>query len=263
VPALLDAIDHLIEANAALRKTRALAGPERRLERAMRRAFLAEQRAFLTRLAKLKSRFAPTVREVAEYADWEPLFSDAALETLQAFVAPIDEFTAKALLAGMLGAVADLDIETSFTLEHPEAVNYLRNHGANQVTRIRETTREQLRTILTQAANEGWSYDKTAKAIRQRYRHFGKERARNIAIYELGDGYEAGNLVVAKDLQAGGLEMQKSWLPAANPCPICQGNAAESWIPLDQAFSGGSDRAPGHVRCRCSTLFRRKPNSEQ
>lgn len=263
MPSLVEAIDHLIEANAALRKSKALAKPERQLAAAMSKAFQAEERAFLGKLARLKSRFPPEVREVAEPIDWEAAFDDAAKMTVQAFVKPIDDFTARALLSGMLGAVADLSIETSFTLEHPAAVDYLRNHGATQVTRIRETTRESLRAILSQAAEEGWGYDKTAKAIRQRYRHFGKERARNIAIYELGDAYEHGNMLVARDLQAGGLEMQKQWLSVgdANVRPEHRANQAQGWIDLDSVFQSGSDRPPTDPRCRCTLLMRRKPDA--
>jgi hypothetical protein len=259
---LLEAIDALIEANAALRKRRALAQAERQLAAAMRRAFAVEERAFVSRLAKHKGRFPPAVREVAEPVDWESAFDGAADATARAFLKPIDDLTARALLSGMLGAVADLSIETSFTLEHPAAVEFLRDRGAAQVTRIRETTRETLRAILSQAAEEGWGYDKTATAIRRRYRHFGKERARNIAVFELGDAYEHGNVLVAKDLQAGGLEMQKQWLSVGDALvrPEHRSNQAQGWIDLDAAFQSGHDRPPTDPRCRCTLLMRRKPS---
>lgn len=260
MPTLAEAVDHLTEANAALRKVRALAKPERQLAAKLSTAFTAEQNALLSRLAKLKTRFPPEVREVAEPIDFGPSFDDAAIETAQAFIKPIDEFTARALLAGGKAAIADLAVETSFTLEHPAAVEYLRNHGAEQVTRIRQTTRETLRTILGQAAEEGWSYEKTAKAIRARYQHFGKQRAKRIAVFELGDAYEHGNMLVAKDLQDGGLEMQKSWLTVGDDRVRAdhRGNQAQGWIPLDDAFADGSDRPPTDPSCRCTLLMRRK-----
>lgn len=260
---LAEAIDRLVEANAALRKRQALAKLERQLETAMRKAFTAEGRAFLSRLARQKSLFPPEVREVAEPVDWEAEFDKAALETLKAFVKPIDEFTAKALASGMTAAIADLSVEASFTLDHPAAVDYLRNHGAEQVTRIRETTRETLRAILSQAAEEGLSYDKTAKAIQERYKHFSTERARNIAVFELGDAYEHGNMLVGKELQSAGLSMEKSWLTVADDRvrPEHRANQGQGWIPLDDDFQNGSDRPPTDPKCRCALLMRRKPDA--
>jgi SPP1 gp7 family putative phage head morphogenesis protein len=228
----------------------------------MDRAFRAEERAFLSRLALLKPLLPPAVREVAEPIAWGPLFDEAALATLNAFQLPLDEFTARALEAGMIAAVADLALEMSFTLEHPAAAAYLQERGAERVTRIRQTTRETLRAILGRAAEEGWSYQRTAKAIRERYRHFSKDRARNIAVFELGDAYEHGNMLVAKDLQDGGLEMQMSWLTVGDDRvrPEHRANQAEGWIPLDDAFSSGSDRPPTDPGCRCTLLMRRKPD---
>jgi hypothetical protein len=243
VPLLAEAIDHLIEANVAVRKRRTLAKLERQLAAAMQRAFRAEERAFLTRLARLEPLFAPAVREAAEVVDWEPIFDEAALATLQAFAQPIDEFAARALEAGILAMIAELGLEVSFPLEHPAAVAYLREHGATQVARIRNTTRDTLRRILG-------------------YRNFSKERAKNIAVFELGDAYEHGNMLVARDLQVGGLEMQKSWLTVGDDRvrPDHRGNQAQGWIPLDDAFADGTNRPPTDPRCRCTLLMRRKPD---
>ena len=182
--ALDAALTRLIEANARRRKRRALAKLERELEAAMAKEFRAQGLAFLARLALLKGRFPPAVREVAEMVPWEPLFDEAALESIEAYRKPLSEFTERALDAGMRAAVAELSVETSFTLEHPAAVDYLKQRGAEQVTGINQTTRERLRTILTQAADEGWSYQKTAREIRKRYGEMAVTRARNIAVFE-------------------------------------------------------------------------------
>src|SRR5690606_6069541 len=103
-------------------------------------------------------------------------------------------------------------IDDAFDLKHPRAVEFMSQSGADRVTQITDTTRDYLRTLLTQAADEGWSYGKTARAIRKRYAEFSVTRARNIAVYELGNAYEAGNLLVARDLQDAGLTMEKQWL---------------------------------------------------
>ena len=272
---LVEAIDRLIEANNALRKRRALAKPERRLALAMARAFRAEERAFLSRLKEYSGRFpSESLREIAEPIDWEGPFDKAALATLNAFARPLDEFTARALAAGMISGVADLAVETSFTLEHLAAVEYLKTHGSNAVPDLRETTRRRLRPLLVQAAEEGWSYNRTAKEITSLYKSMAgpprltyspriRSRAHEIAVYVLGDAYEHGNMLVAKDLQASGLEMVKKWQSVGDSRvrPAHRANQAQGWISLDASFQDGSDRPPSDSGCRCTTLLRRKPDA--
>ncbi|MFP5371418.1 MAG: phage minor head protein [Actinomycetes bacterium] len=261
--ALADAVAGLVEANAALRKRRKLAKRERALERAMAKAFAAEGRAVLAEVARLRSRFPQEVREAISADELVRLYDQALANSLDLFTLPIDQAAAAGLEAGMAAAVADLDVDMSFDLANPRAVDYLRERGLTQVRRIRNTTRETLRRILAQAADEGWSYGRTAKAIRDRYTHFSVERARNIAVYELGDAYEAGNRLVADDLSAGGLVMEKSWLSAGDARVRAdhRQNAAAGWIPIGDAFPSGHDRPPTDPRCRCAALYRRKPDA--
>lgn len=172
MPSFAEAIDRLTEANAALRKRRALAKIERELAAAMHTAFVAQGRAFLSRFARLEPYFAPAVQEVAAYSDWGPMFDDAALETIDAFRQPLDEFTRAALAAGIVAAIADTGIETRFDVAHPEAVGYVQRRGAARVTQITNTTRNRLRALLAQAADEGWAYGKTAREIKARFAGF-------------------------------------------------------------------------------------------
>ena len=273
---VIEAIDRLIEANAPLRKQTALAKPERKLTAAMARAFRAEERAFLARLKQRQAAFpSESLREVAERIDWEDLYDDAATETQLKFAEPLDEFSAKLLQAGMTAAATELDLETTFDLAHPEAVAYLEQKGADRVTKIRDTTRDRLRTLLTRAADEGWSYARTAREISALYRSMAgpqrgvaqvshlRSRAEAIAVFELGDAYEHGNMLVAKDLQASGLEMQKKWLSVGDDRvrPEHRANQEQGWIPLDDAFQDGNDRPPSDPGCRCTLLMRRKPDA--
>jgi hypothetical protein len=154
------------------------------------------------------------------------------------------------------------------------AVDDLARRGAERVTGIAETTRKRLRTLLTRAADEGWSYQRTAKEITALYRGFAgpplavrprhlRSRAEAIAVFELGDAYEHGNLLVAQDLQDAGLEMEKSWLTVGDDRVRTdhRANQGEGWIPLDQAFGSGDDRPPADPGCRCTLLMRRKPDA--
>ena len=254
-------LDRVLAASVAARKRDSLDPLEPRLERLMATAFRKQARAFLTGFKRFEPWF-PGPRHVFIAADdIDALFDEAALHTVQVFRHPLDEFTARALASGMRAAVAEIGIGPSFTLEHPEAVTFLETNGAERVTQLNETTRTALRKIVTQAADEGWGYDKTARAIRKRYKDFSVTRAKNIAVYEVGNAYEHGNMLVAKELQDAGLVMQKHWLTVGDDRvrPAHRANQAEGWIPLDDAFQNGSDRPPTDPKCRCTLQMRREP----
>ena len=265
----------LIEAMTVLRKERLLARHVRTAEKALAKAFTAQGADFLRRLAAHKGRFAvaESLREgTAEEFDPAPLFTQAELATLALFEEPIGKLAEAALTAGVRVALAELAADISFDLEHPRAVAFLKGRAAERVTMINDTTREGLRTLLTQAMEEGWSYGKTAKEIKGRFDGFAgkaaqkhiRSRAELIAVQEAGEAYEHGNLAVGHELAGVGLEMQKAWQTVgdARVSALCLSNQAAGWIPVDQAFPSGHDRPLGHVSCRCCGLYRRKPTTE-
>jgi len=155
----------------------------------------------------------------------------------------------------------------SFDLENPRAVAYVREHGAALVANINSTTRDYIRTVVTQGVDEGWSYDKIAKSITDRYQEFavGKpqlhidSRAHGIAVTETGMAYENGSRIVANDLKAAGLQMEKFWQTVEDErvSALCANNQAQGWLPIDQPFASGHQEALGHPYCRCTTLYRR------
>jgi len=265
---LIEALDRFLEASKPVTKNRLLAPIERKLEKAMKYAFALQGQAFLRRFGRLKLTWpTESIREALAYAEWEALFDEAALETIEAFEGPLDAATEAALLAGGKEAMADFMLTGSFDLANPRAVVYLQNYGAKLITGINETTRGYIKTVVTEGVEKGWSYNKTAKAITDRFTEFRlgqpqqhiQSRAHLIAVQESAQAYEQGNMIVARDLEHAGLEMEKSWLTVGDDrvSDLCRGNEVEGWIALNQIFSGGTDSAPGHVACRCTTLYRR------
>ncbi|MEO8269846.1 MAG: hypothetical protein ABI557_09000, partial [Aureliella sp.] len=70
------------------------------------------------------------------------------------------------------------------------------------------------------------------------------------------------NSIVISDLASAGLQMQKKWLTTNDSKvdqDICAANQAQGWIDVDEDFQSGDATAPGHILCRCTTLYRRKP----
>lgn len=267
---LLEALDRLVEAATVLRRERALALMVKKAERQVAVAFSRQGREFVSRLAKLKGSFSESAltEETAKTPEWEPLFTAAEMATLAAFEDPLGVLHRAALAAGARATLADFGVKTSFDLAAPEAVAFLKDRAAERVTLINETTRAEMRVLLTNAMEQGWSYDKTAKAIKDKFEGFAgrapqkhiQSRAHLVAVQEAGEAYEAGSLQAAKRLLDLGLEMQKAWSTVGDNrvSEQCMMDEGAGWISIDDLFPSGNDRPPGHVSCRCTALYRRQ-----
>lgn len=265
---LADALDtFLLEARRTSR-ARAIDRAVRRLERLLGHAFDVQGKAFLRHLGALKPQF-PEVREAIRNEDWEPLLDAAFRATRKLFADALQRAVELALQAGAEAAIAEFGVPLDFSLENPRAVAYLLDYGAERVTMIEQTTRDAIRSILVQAADEGWSYDRAARAISQRFTEFRvgqpqqhvRSRAHLVAMTEIGDAYEHGNLLAAQAIADGGSTVEKSWLTAGDQrvSDGCRDNAAAGWIALDADFPSGHQRPLRHPGCRCALLTRVAP----
>lgn len=257
---LLNATDRFLGEAQMTRRDRQLAHLRAQLERDMRDAFYAQGEVFTGKLQ-------PAL------PGWEGLFDEAAEETEDLFVKPIVKTIKLALTIGGDAMWRAAQIVGSFDLANPLAVRYVAEHGAEMVTRINDTTRDYLRTVIQRGVDEGWSYDRIAKAITERYSEFAvgrpqqhiDSRAHMIAVTETGNAYEAGNRIVAESLGGYGLDMEKSWLTAQDDrvcSDECQINEAQGWIPMQEPFASGDQQPLAHPSCRCSALYRRKPGAK-
>lgn len=211
----------------------------------------------------------PPPGDAALALPWEQYFAEAELATLQLFEEPIQALVEAAIQSGARAAIADLGADISFSLENPRAVAFLERYGAERVTMINRTTREAIRQMVARGVDLGLSYDQVAEEISSRFREFavGKpqlhidSRAHLVAVQEAGEAYEEGNVIVGRDLQAAGIQMEKRWLTVQDDrvSELCRTNESAGWIPMEQSFPSGHDRPLGHVACRCTALYQRKP----
>ena len=272
----------------------------RRLELALRKAFLEKGARFLRKFRiEMRSKFASATR-VAEMGDsgstplrptegfeahaaflsiplkevlgpleWLVIWYEVSQNSVKLFSDPINQAVEKALQIGAVNSLGEIGMKLSFSLENPRAAAYLENYGAKLVSGINEETRDQLQTILNEGIQNGWSYDKTAEAITDKFAQFAvgepqahiDSRAHMIAVTEIGNAYEEGNLEVAQDMQAAGLEMEKYWSTVGDDKvskTICAPNEEAGWIPLNDPFPSGHMRPLGHPACRCDLKTRRK-----
>ena len=170
-----------------------------------------------------------------------------------------------ALEAGGQALAAEYGI--SFSLKNPRAVEYVRGYGAQLVTKVNDTTRAEIRDIVKRGTEEGWSYDQIAEEITDRFAEFAEgkpqlhidSRAHLVAVTETGNAYEEGNRIVAQEMAAAGLTMEKKWLTVGDDrvSEGCRTIEAAGWIPLDEQFPSGHERPLRFPGCRCDCLYRR------
>lgn len=253
----MDSVLHRFqEAAHDIRRVRATAAAQAKAEKRIGNVFTRQGGIFLRRFDVFRNRFSESVSD----ADIDPLFSDAEDATDGDMALALTDAATEGLIAGMGVATAQFNISTSFDLHNPRAAAYMKEHGAALVTKIDEETRNLIKTVLDDGINNGWSYGKIARMIHDRYDDMSVARAQRIAVYETGMAYEKGNAVVVRDLQDGGLEMEKSWLTVGDDKveEECLANEADGWIPADEAHSSGDMEPLQHGGCRCSELYRMK-----
>jgi len=274
---LVDAIDSVVHATRAARKLRAVLGLERMLRAQLRRTWRHQQRDALDALTRRSHLFDQPVnrrlfQEAIDPDELEPVVT--AVRPDGTLVAVIDVVSARAFESGARHALLDLGVDTAFNIDLPAATEFLAGRGAARVARIDDVTRRRLRNLLTTAAENNWTYAETARAIRGQFDGFSarsplahiRNRAELVAVTEIGDAYEHASWVVAQDLVAQGVVLEKAWLIVGDErvCPICTAAAGQSWIGHTETFINGFSGPLGHPGCRCTTIRRvRRPTPEE
>lgn len=290
---LIDPLTRFQEASQSTTRDRKLSRRIRPLQRKIAAGFQAQGKDFLSRLSRLAGKFdnnaerkaaseaagityviRPSyhiLHEAIKTSDWSRLWTGTIAKTTDLFTDPLGDAILDALILGggdlMTGlglTAADMEeFGIAWNLQNPEAVEYAREHAAEQVTKINDTTRSGINSIIVRAVDEGWSYDRVSGIIGERFEEFatgGKNpRSRRVAIFELGDSYEAATEILGKKLTDAGLKMEQKWLTVgdARVRPSHRDNEKQGWIPFADDFSSGDSRPPTDGGCRCSRLIRR------
>lgn len=253
------ALARFLELTAADRRDRATRDLVRSTEEDMARALAAQRREFMAQLGPLKAKWQAGTA-TGWPGDWIPYLDAAQAATRDRMRDGLYYNILEALVMGGGHLVDDIGIPLTiaFNLDNPLAVGYAAANAARQVTRINDTTREGINRIITAALENGTPWTKVQKELREAY-EFSRKRARNIAVYEMGDAYEAGKRTAAEEMRAQGLVMEKSWISAGDSKvrPEHKANQAAGWIGMDEAFPGdGAQRSPTDPGCRCATVYR-------
>lgn len=146
-------------------------------------------------------------------------------------------------------AAAALGIDLAFDLANPRVQEVL-DELAERVRSIAETTRDQIRGLVGQAAAEGWSNEQLAQAIEQLGEIESRRRARLVAATEMAHGYSRAALAAYAE---SGVVQGVEWLLGPEPCELCQ-SLGKTVVGLDNEFAPGVRHPPAHPGCRCDMI---------
>lgn len=162
-----------------------------------------------------------------------------------------------AIEASATGAIRnlsiELDIEAAAHAGTTFARSYLLRKGFSRLAAdIDETTADRMaNAVAAELAGDG-TYDDAVKAIKDTFQSMKDSRAETIAKTELADAYNQAMLSSAKESG----DLLKTWNLDGEGCEeICQPNAEDGAIGLDEDFSSGDDAPPAHPNCDCSIGF--------
>ena len=158
-------------------------------------------------------------------------------------------------IEGAFSAVAvDLGIKAAASAGQAFARSFLANKGFQQLaTDIDATTATQMANAVAGVFASGGTFNDAIAAIKATFAGMKETRAVTIAQTELADAY---NQALLSSAQQSGQDLLKTWNLDGEGCAeICQPNADDGAIPLDEDFSSGDDAPPAHPNCDCSISF--------
>ena len=188
----------------------------------------------------------------------------AGLVVLAGDIQPILEALARQGGMDALIQIEMADDERMVNLVNEAAVKYSKSRSAemvgmkrddngdlipnpNEVWQIDESTREMLRTTITQAMEEGWSNDTLASEIEANHA-FSSERSEIIARTETAFADVQGNMDAYR---ASEVVAQKQWITGEGCCELCAALDGVV-VDLDEDFDyedGPIDAPPAHPQC--------------
>jgi hypothetical protein len=123
--------------------------------------------------------------------------------------------------------------------------NYLIN-----LSSIDATTRQQIIDLIEEGTSDGLTMDEVASYISDNIDDISDARANLISRTETAQAMGAGNYA---SMVENGVQT-KHWVTAgASVCAICQGNADQGSIGVNESFDSGDDYEPAHPNCECYT----------
>jgi hypothetical protein len=161
---------------------------------------------------------------------------------------------------GALGADSAVEALAQLGLDDDDLVNAVNDlavkaaaeQGAELVAGVDDRTRAMLSDLIADGLINNIGTDAIADSIADSGL-FSDDRADLIARTEVSRANSQAALTGYKSARDdAGVGVRKAWLLGPNPCEICEGNADDGDIDLDDDFSSGDDAPPAHPNCECA-----------
>jgi len=158
------------------------------------------------------------------------------------------ETAKRELAAKRASEFADPELGVDWSLDSPEAQEFIDQYGLDLARGLNRTTVTNVRGALVGGLKEGLARDDLATLVSDAAGGMPEWRAGLIAQTETIRAYTQGSLQV---YDRAGVEA-KQWLDGqAGACDECEALDGEV-VPLGETFSSGDDGPPLHPGCRCT-----------
>lgn len=138
------------------------------------------------------------------------------------------------------------------------AAEWAKEHAADLVKGVNDTTIDDIASAVSKGIEDQLGPDGTSRLVRDAVDDMEKRRADMIATTEMNRAMSQAALDKMLNL---GIEYKQIIL-VDDACEICQANADEDPIPVDDSYPSGDDGPPFHPNCRCAVTGARPPEKE-
>jgi len=136
-----------------------------------------------------------------------------------------------------------------------DAVQWAEKQAGELVQGLDQTTVDSIADAVASGIENQLGADGTAREIKSILEDWATSRAFTIATTEINRAMSWATV----DMFDGGY---KRWVLAPEACPICEANADQGAIPVDDDFDSGDGYPPAHPNCRCAVTAARGPDEE-
>ncbi len=162
--------------------------------------------------------------------------------------------------ANKVSVLAEADDETSPT-DYPgmtadQAAEYAAEQVNELITGLDVTSLQAIADAVSTGITDRLGVPGTARLIQDAVDGMSSWRADMIAATEMNDAMSQAFLQKLINNSVG----YKQWILGPDPCPICEENADEGAIPVDEEFPSGDDFPPAHPNCVCTGAGARAPS---
>jgi len=223
-----------------------------RLEWQMEQALIAYWQGELQRIQEELEPQIPEDRKVAvQLSFWT--------KEAKRLLAILLTFLDAGAIGGVEGLAAEAGIDIDWTAAITDASRWARQHAAQLVTKVTDTTKERIRIIVANWMETEHTFPELWKQLVQD-QAFSPYRAKLIAATETTKAYAEGKMIGAEQLEKEGwYAYQKVWQTANDDrvCPICAplqyngNNAANGVRGTFNTLAGELEGPPAHPGCRC------------